>query len=102
MGKPENQYAEVLRLAKELVKAEDDSLKAAEARRVAPLGASRARTTTLEARWSRAAEHRARVAHQLHVAVVRAGLAERFPDSYYGEHTTGHKWYPITVVRERP
>lgn len=96
-----DQYKEIVRIARELVKAEEDSVKACMA--VGSLhGASRARSTTAEARWSRAAEYRDRIAHQLHVAVVRAGIAERFPDSYYGEHQTSDKWYPILVNRERP
>jgi hypothetical protein len=95
-------YAEVLKWAKELVKAEAASVKACEARGSLPMGASRARSTTLEANWSRAAEYRDRIRHHLHVAVVRAGVAERFEDTYYGEHHSGHKWYPILIERERP
>lgn len=95
-------YQEVLKWAKELVKAEQASLKACESRRKLDLGASRARATTSEANWSRNAEYRDRVAHHLHVAVVRAGLAERFTESYYEPRQSGHKWYPILIERERP
>lgn len=97
-----NKYAEVLRWAKELYKAEEASQKACAAMRTAPLGISRAKSTTLNARWSTAAEHRDRTAHSMHVAVVRAGLAERFADDYYGTFPSGHKWCQILIERERP
>lgn len=95
-------YREILDKAKELVRAEQVSQKACEALGACEVGASRAKRTTLNARWSTAAEHRDRVAHQLHVAVVRAGIAERFPDDYYGEQPSGHKWCQILINRERP
>ncbi|WP_088258637.1 hypothetical protein [Fimbriiglobus ruber] len=97
-----NRYADVLLWAKELVRAEEASLKACAAMRNAPPGVSRARSTTLNAKWSAAAEHRDRIAHKLHVAVVRVGLAERFPDDYYGTFPSGHKWCQILIERERP
>lgn len=97
-----NKYAEVLRWAKELYRAEDASQRACAALGDTPAGASRAKRTTLNARWSTASEHRDRTAHRLHVAVVRAGLAERFPDDYYGSFPSGHKWCQILIERERP
>jgi hypothetical protein len=56
-------YEDVLRWAKELVAAEKASIRACEAMRDAPLGVSRAKSTTLNARWSAAAEHRDRMFH---------------------------------------
>ncbi len=97
-----DKYKEVLQWAKQLVKAEEASLKACESLRNLEPGASRARSTTLNAKWSTAAEHRDRIAHKLHIAVVRADLAERFADDYYGEQSSGHKWCPVQIVRERP
>lgn len=95
-------YEEVLRWAKELVAAEKASVKACEAMGAAPLGVSRAKSTTLNAKWSTAAEHRDRMTHKLHVAVVRAGIAGRFDDDYYETHATGHKWNQILIEREKP
>ena len=97
-----DKYKEIAELARSLVKAEEQSLKACNALGSLEPGASRAKRTTLNARWSTAAEHRDRVAHQLHVAVVRAGIAERFPEEYYGEFPSGHKWCQILIVRKRP
>lgn len=95
-------YEDVLRWAKELVLAEKGSLKACDAMRNAPLGISRARSTTLNAKWSTAAEHRDRILHKVHVAVVRAGIAGKFDDDYYVTHATGHKWNQILIEREKP
>ena len=52
-------------LARELARAEAASAKAAEARSRLPPGSSRARVTTANARWARAAEHRDDVARRL-------------------------------------
>lgn len=97
-----DQYRELLEAAKTLVKAEEASVKACEALRNSPLDVSRARRTTLNANWSTAAEYRDRCLHRLHVAVVRADVAARWDDSYYGEIEIGDKWNRILVERERP
>lgn len=46
---------------RDLIKAERDSLNACERKGALPVSASRAQSTTLEARWARAAEHRDRL-----------------------------------------
>lgn len=102
MSEALKKYETALNALKELVAAEKASLKACENMRKAEPGTSRAKSTTISARWSTAAEHRDRTAHQAHVAVVRAGLAERFDDSYYGEFPSGHKWGQILITKERP
>jgi hypothetical protein len=98
----DNKYLAIAKLAMELAKAESDSQRACEALGKLEIGESRARRTSLNAKWSRSAEQRDRLFHNLHVAIVRAGIAERFDDDYYGEHQTGHKWCPVHIVRERP
>lgn len=61
------------RLERELAKAQAKSHKAMDARRKHPPGTSRARSTTLNANWARAAEQRDRVQAALDAA--RAALA---------------------------
>lgn len=56
---------EVERLTKLLAKAQAASMKAAMARHDLGPGATRARVTTANARWMRAAEHRDRIQEQL-------------------------------------
>ncbi len=53
---------EIKRLERALEKAQAASLRASEARRRLPYGSSRARVTTANANWARAAEHRDRIA----------------------------------------
>lgn len=60
--------SKLLRLERELSKAQAKSLRAAEARRALPPGSSRARVTTANARWMRAAEERDRIAAALEAA----------------------------------
>ena len=97
-----NKYQEIAKIAMDVALAETQSQNACDALGRLGIGESDARRKTLNAKWSRAAEHRDRMLHKLHVAVVRAGIAERFEDDYYGEHQTGHKWCPVQIVRERP
>jgi hypothetical protein len=58
-------------LERELARAQRASEKASAARAALPPGSSRARVTTANARWMRAAEHRDRILAQLEAA--RAG-----------------------------
>jgi hypothetical protein len=95
-------YQSALKALKALIDAEKKSLRCAEARARIEPGSSRARTTTANARWSTAAEHRDRTLHEAHCTVVEAGLAEPFPDDYYGTFRTGHAWGPFEIVRRRP
>jgi hypothetical protein len=53
------------KLVKDLEKANARSLKLSEARRALPPGSSRARVTTANARWARAAEERDRLLREL-------------------------------------
>lgn len=57
--------SEVRRLERELARAQKASTRASDARASLPPGSSRARVTTANARWMRAAEHRDRIAAQL-------------------------------------
>lgn len=59
-------------LRRELSSAERSSSRAAEARSKLPPGSSRARVTTANARWARAAEHRDRLLREL-AALEQAG-----------------------------
>lgn len=68
--------AEVQRLERELAKAQAKSTRAMEARMNRPVGTSRARATTLNANWARAAEQRDRVAAALDAARERVAVAE--------------------------
>ena len=52
-------------VARELAAAQRASLKASEARMAHPVGSSRARVTSLNAKWMRAAEHRDRLEREL-------------------------------------
>jgi septal ring factor EnvC (AmiA/AmiB activator) len=64
---------QVARLQRELAGAEKRSAKLAAARAALPPGSSRARVTTANARWARAAEYRDRVAAYLDKALVDGG-----------------------------
>lgn len=64
----------VAELTRELARAEKASEKATAARAALPPGSSRARVTTTNARWSRAAEYREVVRRQLDEA---RAVAER-------------------------
>lgn len=57
--------AEIEKLRRELRKAESASAQASETRRALPAGSSRARVTSANARWSRAAEYRDLLAKRL-------------------------------------
>jgi hypothetical protein len=80
-----------------LIKAEKDSLKACETMRKYD-GSSRARSTTLNADWCIKSEYRERCIEAAHVAVVRAGLAERWADENYGEFVIKDQ----LIIKERP
>lgn len=67
-------YREVARLAKALVAAEDASLKACAARGKLDPSATRARMTSANARWARAAEDRDRIRTALTRAILTADL----------------------------
>lgn len=58
-------YMRAAGLIRDLAKAQAASERASEARRNAAPGTSRAKITTLNARWARAAEHRDRLAAEL-------------------------------------
>lgn len=60
--------ADISRLERELARATKAAAKACEARAALPPGSSHTRVTTANAKWSRAAEHRDRVAKQLEEA----------------------------------
>lgn len=60
----------ISRLRKALAAAQAKSLKCAERRNALPPGSSRARVTTANANWMRAAEHRDRIAEQLERAIA--------------------------------
>lgn len=62
--------SEVERLRKVLVQAQRQSLRCAERRRALPAGSSRARVTTANANWARAAEHRDRISDLLDKAIA--------------------------------
>ncbi len=68
--------AEVIRLTKLLAKAQATSLKWAERRHKMPMGSSRARVTTANAEWARAAEHRDRISDQLDQACARVAAEQ--------------------------
>lgn len=67
---PEQIPAEIRRYERLLVKAEADSKKAMNARMALGVGATRARTTTANARWATAAEHRDKL--RCHLGALRA------------------------------
>lgn len=56
-----------------LIKAEQDSLKAAKARAALEYGSSRARVTTANAKWMRASEDRDRKASAFSILVKNSG-----------------------------
>lgn len=88
-----DKYVLVMEAARALVAAEKSSLKCAANRGNADAGSSRAKITTLNARWATMAEHRDRCAHELHCVVVEANLADPYDERYYGEITThGGNW----------
>lgn len=60
----------ITELRKALAKAQKQSMKCAERRHALPIGSSRARVTTANANWARAAEHRDRIADQLDRAIT--------------------------------
>lgn len=60
----------IVDLRKKLAKAQEQSLKCAERRRALPIGSSRARVTTANANWARAAEHRDRISDLLDKAIA--------------------------------
>jgi hypothetical protein len=60
--------SEIERLRRELAKAQSDSSKAMAARAALAAGSTRARVTSANARWARAAEQRDRVAAALSTA----------------------------------
>lgn len=58
--------AKVERLKRDLAAAQKKSWEAAAKRGALPAGSTRARVTTANAKWSRAAEHRDRIEEELH------------------------------------
>lgn len=58
----------IAQLERELARAEAASARACNARASLPAGSSRARVTSANARWARAAEHRDRIAAALDAA----------------------------------
>lgn len=58
MPAPPTKYDDLVSAVLGLVRAERASVKASEARAALPPGSTRARVTSANARWSRAAEHR--------------------------------------------
>ena len=65
MAKIQTRFDRLLDLTQQLVRAEAASLAACDARAALPPGSSRARVTTANARWARAAEHRDRALQSL-------------------------------------
>jgi hypothetical protein len=63
---------QIMRLRRELARAEVASLKASESRARLPAGSSRARVTSANAHWARLAEHRDRLLKQLSEAEQEA------------------------------
>lgn len=57
--------AQIRKLERELARAEAASKRWSERRAALPAGSTRARVTTANAKWARAAEHRDRIAAQL-------------------------------------
>ena len=70
MAKIPTRFDRLLDLAQQLVRAEAASLAACDARAALPPGSSRARVTTANARWARAAEHRDRVLQALALEIA--------------------------------
>lgn len=68
---------EVERLRRLLLEAQHKSTKAQESRMRLPAGSSRARVTTANARWARAAEHRDRLQDQLTSAEMTAAYGNK-------------------------
>ncbi len=64
----------IKQLQRELARAEAKSRLAAEARAGLPAGSSRAKVTTANARWARAAERRDRIARQLADAIAAEAM----------------------------
>jgi len=73
-----------------LARAEDASQRAAAARSALPPGSSRARVTTANARWARAAEHRDRCITTARAAVQAAGLSADLSCPDWGLRPEGH------------
>lgn len=67
-----------------LAQAEADSKKACESKGRLPLGASRAKRTTLEARWARAAEYRDRLLRIVEEMRERPGAGRAFIGNEHG------------------
>jgi hypothetical protein len=63
--------AEVTRLERDLAKAQAASLRWADRRAALPAGSTRARVTSANAKWARAAEHRDRISDLLDAARAR-------------------------------
>lgn len=70
MTKTPTRFDRLLDLAQQLVRAEAASVAACDARAALPPGSSRARVTTANARWVRAAEHRDRVLQSLALEIA--------------------------------
>lgn len=66
--------ADIKRLKRELARAEAASARWADRRAALPPGSSRARVTSSNAKWARAAEHRDRVAAMLAAALADGEL----------------------------
>jgi len=66
----------IARLRKSLAAAQKRSLQCAERRAALPAGSSRARVTTANANWARAAEHRDRIATLLELALAATGRTQ--------------------------
>lgn len=78
MAQPETKYDALAEAVRDLQRAARDSLKWAERRAALPLGSSRARVTTANARWAQAAEERDRC--EKRVAEILRGLPHLLPD----------------------
>lgn len=92
-------YDRILDMARRLVDAERRSLRACNARGSLPYGSSRAKVTTANARWARAAEERDRAEIALRDSVIAAGLVS--PDGYWGQCAACGRFDPTTERRER-
>lgn len=68
---------QLARLRRDLARAQAASTRAMDARAALPPGSSRARVTTANARWARAAEHRDRIQEQIDRLVEEIAAEEQ-------------------------
>lgn len=95
---------EIKQLEKALADAQRKSIKCAERRHALPPGSSRARVTTANANWARAAEHRDRCSDRLDAAKAKLASESAKPAEpalaieVGGRLTLGHQTYTVAAV----